>query len=464
MELVAWNWADLLLGLWVLIAPGSPDAGPWDYVDQDGRSARLTVADGGERDGKAFLKVTVVAQAFRANQRKFTLWVHRDGEQVTVLEGVSLDAGNPVCVGEMPSLAPDATWMVSGKKTFTVVKTGPPGRARVGAREVDDAQPVIYRCDGEYVRALISPTAGICRLERLEKPVDDAPSQSFDVEALRPIERAQLVRTGKALGKPRVSLLARPIDAGAKAAFPWLEGERPIDPSVELGEIEKRTYDVCYEDREDLLLHMETIRRAVHYLMAKDGALLAAGDEGLSRVRGLIDRQEKMTLYRKAEKEEGSWSSWFDMGWTVCLAHEAGLSYENEGITYLVMARRGFPEQPVIRLALSFAFEQAGLEEDAAEQMLAALDLSASGFAGRDRLLGTLRAGRDDATWRKAIDDARGLVERLRPPVRVRVVLRNGQEVAGELLEYGASGYRVKVGREVRQFAEADVDHVVFEK
>ncbi len=458
MELVAWNWADLLLGLWVLIAPGSPDAGPWDYVDQDGRSARLTVADGGERDGKAFLKVTVVAQAFRANQHKFTLWVHRDGEQVTVLEGVSLDAGNQVCQGEMPSLAPDATWIVSGKRTFTVVKTGPPARARVGAREVDDAQPVVYRNQGEYVRAYVSPTAGICRLERLEDPGDGA-SSPVDVDALRPIERAQLVRTGKAIGRPCTSLLSREVDAGPDPVFAW-----PIDPRVQLGEVEKRTYDVCYTDREDLLRHMETIRRAVHHLMAKDGQLLAGGDEGLTRVRGMIDRQEKMTLYRKAEKEEGSWSSWFDMGWTVCLGHEAGMSYENEGITYLVMARRGFPEQPVIRLALSWAYEQAGLEEDAAEQMLAAIDLSASGFPDRDRLLATLRAGRDDAAWKAAIDDARALVERMKPPVRVRVVLRSGEEVAGELIEYGATGYRVKVGRQVRTYAESDVDHVVFEK
>ena len=51
MELVAWNWADLLLGLWVLLFPGDRAAGPWDYVDQDGRSARLSVADGGTRDG-----------------------------------------------------------------------------------------------------------------------------------------------------------------------------------------------------------------------------------------------------------------------------------------------------------------------------------------------------------------------------------------------------------------------------
>lgn len=461
-DLIAWNWADILLGLWVLIAPGNPDAGPWEYVDQDGRSAKLSVADGGVRDGKAFLEVTVVAHAFRANQHKFTLWVHRDGMRITVLEGLSLEAGNQVCADEMPSLAPDATWMVSGRKTFTVVKTGSPGRARIGSREINDARPVVYRNEGEYIRAYISPSAGICRLERLERP-DNADSQ-VDVDALRPIERAQLVRTGHPIGTRVVSLLSRTIDGGTKQTLPWKGGDRPIDTRVELSEIEKRTYDVCYSDREDLLRHMETIRRAVHYLMAKDGELLAAGTEGLSRVRGLIDRQEKMTLSRKVEKEEEIWSSWFDMGWTVCLAHEAGLSYENEGIRYLVMARSGFPEQPVIRMALSWAYEQAGLEEDAAEQMLAAIDLSASGFPDRERLLSTLRAGRDDAAWRKAIEDARRLVERLKPPVRVHVFLRNGEEVAAELLEYGASGYRVKIGREVRQFSESDVDRLVFEK
>lgn len=459
MELVAWNWADLLLGLWVLVAPGSPDAGPWDYVDQDGRSARLTVTDGGVREGVAFLKVTVVAQAFRANQHTFALWVHRDGGRVTVIEGVSLDAGNPVYQGDIPSLVPDATWVVSGKRTFTVVKPGPTGRARAGTREVNDAQPVVCRCEREYVRAIVSPTAGICRIERLETPEDFGSSPSLDVDALRPIERVQLVRAGKAIGKPCVSLLSREVDVGADPVFPW-----PLEAGVQLGEVEKRTYDVCASDRDDLLRHMETLRRAVHYLMAKDGSLLSAGDEGLLRVRGLIDRQEKMTLYRKVEKEEGSWQSWFDLGWTVCLAHEAGMTYENEGVTYLVMARRGFPEQPVIRLALSFAYGQAGLEEDAAEQMLAAIDLSASGFPDRERLLATLRAGRGEVAWKKSVEDARALVERMRPPVRVRLVLLDGRQVAGELCEYGTSGYRVRVGRDVFTYAESEVDHVVFER
>ncbi len=458
MDLVAWNWADLLLGLWVLLFPGDRGAGPWDYVDQDGRSARLSVADGGTRDGKEYLQVTVTASGFTEGKGTFSLWVHRDGDQITVLEGVSLDAGNPVCHGAMPSLAPEATWMVSGKREFTVVRAGVPGPARAGRYEVADARPVVYRCGDEYVRAYVSDSAGICRLEHLEAP----DGETRDVDAFVVRERAQLSRTAKPIGKAAVDLLSRAIDPGPKPPLKWIAGDRPLDPSVKRSDVEALASGTLSEDREDLLRPMELIRRAIHYLTAKDGLPLADGDAGLARVQGFIDRLEKQTLYRKVEKEGATWLSWFDLGWTVALAREAGLAYGNEGVTYLVQARRSFPEQPVIRVALSFAYEQAGLAEDASEQMVAAVDLSASGFPDRDRLLAALRAGRDDAAWRKAIDEARASMERLRPPQRVRVVLKGGEAIEGLLLDYGAAGYRVRVGREVRQIAEGRVDHVEF--
>lgn len=262
-------------------------------------------------------------------------------------------------------------------------------------------------------------------------------------------------------------LLDLALDTADGASLPWRGGPRGIDPAAldaagrAAPDLEARAQEILRRVPDDLLLHLETLRRLALYLSTVGGTPLTPDERALDRMRDAARDFGMATLYGKVAMGPRA-AFYFDLGAMLEAFHECGLRDDWDPLPFLQQAARSEPENPTVYVGLALAYEAKGLPDRAAEYRHWALRLGAPPAPIHDRLERALRGSRDAASWSQYGKYLEDCAARARPPMRVRVTTRDGRVLAGDLLDFGSRTYRVRVGDEVVAVEETDVRKIVF--
>lgn len=463
---------DLLIALFLLWSnpQGALPGKEWEYVTGAGATVRLAVVRAERHDGEEAydtLKIQVGGLDPRPRERgvRFRREVDRLIVQVANSDGKEHVKGLPV-----PPLTAGNDFTTHDGRSGRVVRASGARDFALAGRAFAAVDVFLLQVEGSWYRLVTAPGEGIVGLERLALPDGVEPAAELLVRPLLPRrEWVHAADPARSLGPaaqvhPVLDLVA---DDGGKPGLPWKGGARGVDPAA-LGpegraasDLEGRALTLLRGDPEDLLLHLETLRRLALYLSTVGGRPLAPDGQALDRMRDFTREFSLATLYGKVERGPRP-SFYFDLGMMIEAFRECGARDALDALPFALQAERLEPGNAVVHLGVALCYEAQGLPERADEFRQAALELGAAPTPVHVRLERTLRAGRDDAGWARTRADLAARVAKARPAVPVRLVRRDGREIKGDLLDFGSRVYRIRVGDEILEVEEKDVRKIVF--